>query len=75
LDFCVKIFESLAAVPEHRAAKGLQSLFTHLDGSRNVQFDVSHRTEKGSRRLRETQGGFVRRIRLVSSLAVPKLRV
>ena len=43
LDFGVEIFESLAAVTDHRQAEGLESFFADLDRTWNMQFHVRHK--------------------------------
>jgi hypothetical protein len=44
LDFRVKVFETLAAMADHRRAKRLESFFADFNRSRNVQFDVWHKS-------------------------------
>jgi hypothetical protein len=36
LDFRVQVFETLAAMTDHRRAKRLERFFAHLDGPRYV---------------------------------------
>jgi hypothetical protein len=43
LDGGVKVFEPLAAMADHRLAKGLESFLAHFDWPWNVQFDVCHK--------------------------------
>jgi hypothetical protein len=42
LDFRVKVFETLAAMADHRRAKRLEGFLADLDRTRNVQFNVCH---------------------------------
>jgi hypothetical protein len=43
LDFRVEVFETLAAMADHRRAERLEGFFADLDGTGDVQFDVCHK--------------------------------
>ncbi len=43
LQFGVKVFETLAAMPDHGRAKRLKRLGADFNRARNVQFDMCHK--------------------------------
>jgi hypothetical protein len=43
LDLRVQVFETLAAMADHRRAKRLEGFFADFDGTGDVEFDVCHK--------------------------------